>query len=255
MPTFHTTATKALHIQQEDPNTNFGSNVIMRLHRRPGTTPKESRVLMRFNMYSIPRSALITDAKLFLDFEGTKKSDFIEPFAEPPPQAAVNVYGRSFMLRYLTQDFTQEGASWNRYAKDRSDIRAATSSSTSGMQFPSSSWSSLVSEPFMHQWPGGAGAYGDTIADGQVVGTLPTTNGIRIIDITDLATYAHESGGDILRLYLACGSDVHRGLWKISGIQDPLSSSMSSVAAVEPRIEVQWSKDDLSSEPGTSGTG
>jgi hypothetical protein len=253
MPTFHQTATRATHIRQETPDTNYGSNVIMRLHRRPGRVPaqnKESRILLHFDIQPVPNNAIVTDAKLFLDFEQSKSAIYVRPVAQLPPQAEADMIARGYTLRYLTQHFTQNGATWNRWHHSYAAVRTLASSSTSGAYVSSSSWS----YDHMHQWPGGAGAMGDTIDDGEVVGTLPTTTGTRIIDITALAVYAHENASGMLRLLLSCATNVDGGLWKIAGINDPASSSQSSTALVEPKVEIRWTKGGVSSGHGATSS-
>jgi hypothetical protein len=107
------------------------------------------------------------------------------------------VTGKTYELRRLNQVFTEPEATWNEYRTG-------------------------------FVWPGGGGGYGDTVADGQVIGALPTATGpFKFGDVAEIANYALLNQFGFLWLHIS-GSLVDPSSWRYD----------SKEAATPPYLEL-----------------
>jgi hypothetical protein len=214
----------------------------------------------------LPSTAHILDAKLRLYLtEPGQTVDISRAYEEDPPEIPFSVQaGRQpwqYELRFLTQAF-QNTVTWNRYQADRRTYGSSTSTSGTGISssstselgsaFPSTSSAGL---PGTHEWPGGPGAYGDTIPDGAQSGTLQTSVGWIEIPCREMVQYGLHHNSKVIGLYFAKITE-NPGIWKyVSRDNYAVSSSESSGGqqALTPELHIWW-QDTVSSFVGSASS-
>jgi len=255
----HFDSYRDVHIDRSNPDTSYGTVGLLNLERK---NLKHQRILLEFDVSSIPYNAAIEQAvlRMYLKVPG-KTSPIPNVLGDEPPDIPFSVAGGRqvwpFELRFLTQRF-QNSATWNRYQSDRATYSSSTSSSY--FQFSSSgTWvnpsSSSGGQPGTHEWPAGAGAIGDTISDGEVQGNLPVASGWHTIACRDLVTYGIWNNSGIVGLLMAKISSGN-GIWQYVASENyAISSSSSSEVAslLQPELRVWWHSAASSGDSGSTG--